>query len=51
MGPDKDVPAPDMNTSSRHMAWMMDEYSEDSRQLEPGVITEACRSIRQQRPC
>ncbi len=39
IGPDRDVPAPDMNTTSRHMAWMMDEYSEDSRELEPGVIT------------
>jgi glutamate dehydrogenase/leucine dehydrogenase len=39
IGPDKDVPAPDMNTSGRHMAWMMDEYSEDARKLVPGVIT------------
>ena len=39
IGPDKDVPAPDMNTSGKHMAWMMDEYSEDNRELVPGVIT------------
>jgi glutamate dehydrogenase len=39
IGPDKDVPAPDMNTSGKHMAWMMDEYSEDARELVPGVIT------------
>jgi len=39
IGVDRDVPAPDMNTSSRHMAWMMDEYSEDNREHSPGVIT------------
>lgn len=39
IGENRDVPAPDMNTSSRHMAWMMDEYSEDARELKPGVIT------------
>jgi len=39
IGPDKDVPAPDMNTGSKHMAWMMDEYSEDNRELVSGVIT------------
>lgn len=39
IGPDKDVPAPDMNTGGKHMAWMMDEYSEDNRELIPSVIT------------
>lgn len=39
IGENRDVPAPDMNTSSKHMAWMMDEYSEDERELIPGVIT------------
>jgi glutamate dehydrogenase len=39
IGENRDVPAPDMNTSSKHMAWMMDEYSEDNRELKPGVIT------------
>lgn len=39
IGPNKDVPAPDMNTGGKHMAWMMDEYSEDARELIPGVIT------------
>ena len=39
IGPNKDVPAPDMNTGGKHMAWMMDEYSEDNRELIPGVIT------------
>jgi glutamate dehydrogenase len=39
IGENRDVPAPDMNTGSKHMAWMMDEYSEDERELTPGVIT------------
>jgi glutamate dehydrogenase/leucine dehydrogenase len=39
IGEKKDVPAPDMNTGSKHMAWMMDEYSEDNREEIPGVIT------------
>lgn len=39
IGVDKDVPAPDMNTGGKHMAWMMDEYSEDNRKEIPGVIT------------
>jgi len=39
IGEDRDVPAPDMNTSGKHMAWMMDEYSEDNRENIPGVIT------------
>ena len=34
-----DVPAPDMNTGAKHMAWMMDEYSKDNRETIPGVIT------------
>jgi glutamate dehydrogenase/leucine dehydrogenase len=39
IGPDKDVPAPDMNTGSKHMAWMMDEYSKIEGNNVPGVIT------------
>jgi glutamate dehydrogenase/leucine dehydrogenase len=39
IGENKDVPAPDMNTGSKQMAWMMDEYNEDHRELKPGVIT------------
>ncbi len=39
IGENRDVPAPDMNTSGKHMAWMMDEYSEDNRESIPGVIT------------
>jgi len=39
IGKNRDVPAPDMNTGRKHMAWMMDEYSEDNRENIPGVIT------------
>lgn len=39
IGENRDVPAPDMNTGGKHMAWMMDEYSEDNRENTPGVIT------------
>lgn len=39
IGPDKDVPAPDMNTGAKHMAWMMEEYSKIEGNNVPGVIT------------
>jgi len=39
IGPDRDVPAPDMNTGARHMAWMMDEYSRIEGKTVPSVIT------------
>ncbi|MFB6158919.1 MAG: Glu/Leu/Phe/Val dehydrogenase [Candidatus Nanohalobium sp.] len=39
IGEKRDIPAPDMNTSGKHMAWMMDEYSKDNRENMPGVIT------------
>ncbi len=39
VGPDRDVPAPDMNTGAKHMAWMMDEYSKIEGKTVPGVIT------------
>jgi glutamate dehydrogenase/leucine dehydrogenase len=38
-GVDKDVPAPDMNTSGREMAWIVDEFSRIRGYQEPGVIT------------
>ncbi len=39
IGPDKDVPAPDVYTTPQIMAWMMDEYSVISGKPQPGVIT------------
>ena len=38
VGPDRDIPAPDVNTGPREMAWMYDEYSR-SRGDSPAVIT------------
>jgi glutamate dehydrogenase (NAD(P)+) len=39
VGPDKDVPAPDVNTTPQIMAWFMDTYSMHIRQNVPGVVT------------
>jgi glutamate dehydrogenase (NAD(P)+) len=39
VGPDKDVPAPDVNTTPQIMAWFMDTYSMHMRQTVPGVVT------------
>lgn len=38
-GPDKDVPAPDMNTNEQTMAWIMDTYSMHHRKTENAVVT------------
>jgi len=38
-GPDKDVPAPDMNTDEQTMAWIMDTYSMHTRRTENAVVT------------
>lgn len=39
IGPQRDVPAPDVNTGGREMAWMYDEYSKIVGIDSPGVIT------------
>ena len=39
VGPDKDVPAPDVGTTPQIMAWFMDTYSMHVRQHTPGVVT------------
>jgi len=39
IGPDKDVPAPDVYTTPQMMAWMMDEYSKTVGSSQFGVIT------------
>ena len=39
IGPDKDIPAPDVNTTSREMAWIMDTYSRIVGASVPAVVT------------
>ncbi len=39
IGPEKDIPAPDMNTNEQTMAWIMDTYSMHKRQTTTGVVT------------
>jgi glutamate dehydrogenase (NAD(P)+) len=39
IGPEKDVPAPDVNTNEQIMAWMMDTYSMHMRQTVTSVVT------------
>ncbi|MEQ1663857.1 MAG: Glu/Leu/Phe/Val dehydrogenase dimerization domain-containing protein, partial [Bdellovibrionales bacterium] len=39
IGPDKDIPAPDVGTSSQTMAWMLDQFSSESGFSQTGVVT------------
>ncbi len=39
LGPDSDVPAPDVNTNERVMAWVMDTYSMHARHTVTAVVT------------
>ncbi len=39
IGPDRDIPAPDLNTTAREMAWIMDTYSMHHGHVIPGVVT------------
>lgn len=39
IGPDQDVPAPDVLTTGQHMLWMLDEYEKITGRKAPGVIT------------
>ncbi len=39
IGPDKDIPAPDVGTNSQSMAWMLDTYSKESGYSQTGVVT------------
>jgi glutamate dehydrogenase len=38
-GVDKDIPAPDMNTGPREMAWIVDEFSKLKGGFTPGIVT------------
>ncbi|RZK25701.1 MAG: Glu/Leu/Phe/Val dehydrogenase, partial [Hymenobacter sp.] len=38
-GPDRDIPAPDMGTGPREMAWIMDEFSKTAGQTSSAVVT------------
>jgi glutamate dehydrogenase (NAD(P)+) len=39
LGPDRDIPAPDVNTDGRVMAWLMDTLSMTSGRFMPGAVT------------
>ena len=39
IGPDKDIPAPDVNTNAEIMGWIMDTYSRLTGAPRPGVVT------------
>jgi glutamate dehydrogenase (NAD(P)+) len=39
IGPQQDIPAPDVNTNTQIMAWMMDTYSMNVGSTETGVVT------------
>jgi len=38
-GPDRDIPAPDMNTNEQIMAWILDTYSMNAKRTENAVVT------------
>jgi glutamate dehydrogenase (NAD(P)+) len=39
LGPERDIPAPDIGTDEQTMAWMMDTYSVNTGHTVPGVVT------------
>jgi len=39
IGPERDVPAPDMNTNEQIMAWVLDTYSMHRRSTQPAIVT------------
>ena len=45
IGPERDIPAPDMGTDAQVMAWMMDTYSANVGHVVPGIVTGKPMSI------
>ena len=45
IGPEKDIPAPDVNTGGREMAWIMDTFSMQKGYPVPGVVTGKPREL------
>lgn len=45
IGPERDIPAPDMGTNAQTMAWMMDTYSANVGHAVPGIVTGKPMSI------
>jgi len=45
IGVDKDIPAPDVNTTAQIMGWIADEYYKVTGEITPGVITSKALSI------
>ena len=39
IGPERDIPAPDVNTDQQIMAWVMDTWSMHRRRTEPAIVT------------
>ena len=39
IGPDRDIPAPDVNTNAQIMAWILDTYSMNAGHSVPGIVT------------
>src|SRR5262245_42594669 len=39
IGPDRDIPAPDVNTNAQIMAWILDTYSMNAGYSVPGIVT------------
>jgi len=39
IGPDKDIPAPDMGTNAQVLAWIMDTYSQQVGHAVPEIVT------------
>lgn len=39
IGPDRDIPAPDLGTNEQTMSWIMDTYSQQKGHAVPGVVT------------